>query len=218
MLPLLVFILADAFFPEKTSLLIAIAFSILELGWTFVRERRVEKFVLADIGLIVLLGLGSLGTGNTLYFKLKPALIEFFLLAILLAGGFTRFNPLLAMSKRYMKGLEFARSRIAAFRKTCRSMSLLVGLHIALIIVTAFYSPQAVWAFVSSALLYIMFGVWIALTLIVRTIRTAYTARKYARSEWFDIVDADGKITAERPASCATGAGAAASGCSSACI
>jgi len=82
-LPIIVFIAADAIWGTVTGLIVAIVFGILELIYTFFKERVVDKFILFDTGLIVLLGLVSLLMENDIFFMLKPALIEALFIVIL---------------------------------------------------------------------------------------------------------------------------------------
>ncbi len=59
-LPLLIFIIADAIFGLTIGLVVAIVFGIGEAGVTYWRKKEIDKFILFDTGLIVLLGLISL--------------------------------------------------------------------------------------------------------------------------------------------------------------
>ena len=83
-IPILAFIVADQFFGTRIGLFVAIIVGAAELIYHYIRHRRIEKFVLFDILLIVLMGSVSLLLHDDLFFKLKPALIE--LIMVILFG------------------------------------------------------------------------------------------------------------------------------------
>ena len=73
--PLLTFIAADELFGTKIGLIVAVAIGIIEFLYFYIRYKKVEKFVLSDTALIIILGLFSIILENDIFFKLKPALI-----------------------------------------------------------------------------------------------------------------------------------------------
>ena len=77
--PLIVFVLADEIFGLTVGLMVAIISGFTEAGYSYWRERRIDRFILFDTGLIVLLGGASLLLHNELFIKLKPGLVEFIL-------------------------------------------------------------------------------------------------------------------------------------------
>ena len=59
-LPLIVFIMADSIWGTKIALFVAIAVGIIELIFSYIKEKLIDKFILLDIGLIVVLGTVSI--------------------------------------------------------------------------------------------------------------------------------------------------------------
>ena len=55
LLPLLVFILADELWGMKVGLVVAVSIGLIELAVTFIREKKLERFVLLDTILLLLL-------------------------------------------------------------------------------------------------------------------------------------------------------------------
>ena len=82
-IPLFVFILADEIWGTQVGIAVAVGVGVIELIITGIKERRLEKFVLIDTALLVVLSLISILLDNDIFFKLKPALIELILCAVL---------------------------------------------------------------------------------------------------------------------------------------
>ncbi len=180
-LPLFVFVVADEVWGTAAGLYVAVAFGVAELAWTWIRERRFDRFVVGDTALLVLLGGISAVLENDIFFKLKPALIEAILCAVLGLSAFSSKNIVLIMSRRYMKGLdvEFDETKLALMRRSLRMMFFLFSSHTLLIVYAAFFMSGAAWAFISGGLFYILFGVYFGATLAVRWFRArAYGRRK----------------------------------------
>lgn len=204
-LPLLVFIVADELFGLTIGLIVAIAFGIAEALYIYIREKRLDKFILFDVGLIVALGLISLLLQNDIFFKLKPGLIELILVALLGVSAFSSNPLLLKMTGRYMKGIQFSEAQVARMQTMMRRMFYLLAIHTALIFYSAYFMSKEAWAFISGGLLYILLG-----GLMVAEFGKAWLQRKKMQKklefeEWFDIVTPDGKVIGKAPRSAVHG-------------
>lgn len=210
-LPLLVFIIADELFDLVTSLIIAVAVGLIELGITYFREKRFDKFILLDIGLIASLGLVSVLLENPIFILIKPAIIEAIFAILIGITVFTK-NPLLInMSARYMKGMQMGDEQIGMMRKMLHGMFWLFLLHIALIIASAIYvgEPKSdgymhrkeIWAFVSGGLLYILIGISFVYQFLKNKVTQRRFLKQFENDEWFDIVTPEGKVIGKAPRS-----------------
>ncbi len=157
-LPLFVFILADELYGTEIGLIVALISGLLYLLYYLLRYKRVEKMILMDTLLILILGGVSIGLDNAIFFMLKPALVELILVAILGIHAFSSKPILLQMSKRYLGDAEFAPEQMQALKKLSQILFVVLVLHTAAIVYTAFYASKEVWAFVSGGLFYILFG------------------------------------------------------------
>ncbi len=206
-IPLLVFIFADELFGTEIGLTVAVAVGIGELIYHYFRYRLIEKFVLFDTGLIVLLGLISLSLHDEIYFKLKPALIECILLILLGIHAFSKKPVLLMLGKRYLKGMQINPAQEKQIRTMSRWLVLIVSIHVGLIVYAAYYLSKEAWAFISGGLFYILFGIiFIGQLIYLRYIRkpvVRFTAQP--GEEWFDLVDPEGKIIGKAPRSAVHG-------------
>lgn len=192
LLPLLVFIIADEVFGTEVGLIVAIITGIGQLIFFYIRDRKIEKFVLVDTALILALGGISLISHNDLFFKIKPALIEMILVIVIGISAFTPKNLVLTMQKRYMGEVEMNEDQMKAIRKNLILMFWIFLSHTLLIFYSAFYMSTEAWGFISTALFYILFGV----ILIAQLVSTKLKQRKI---EWLPLLDLEGNIVGKAP-------------------
>lgn len=207
-LPLIIFIAADAVWGTKIGLMVAVAVGLVEITVSYIKDKVVDKFVLLDIGLIVVLGVVSILLENDIFFKLKPALIELIFCVILGISAFSPVNVMMLISKRYMKNIELNGAQVQQFNRSMRVLFFIFVGHTVLIIYSAFFMSKGAWAFISGGLFYILFAVYFGFEFVrVRRKRQNWT-ELYKDDEWFDIVDEDGKIKGKAPRSiCHSGPG-----------
>jgi isopentenyldiphosphate isomerase/intracellular septation protein A len=207
-LPLIIFIAADSIWGTKIGLIAAIVVGIFEIIISYIKEKIIDKFVLLDIGLIVLLGMISILLDNPIFFKLKPALIELIFCIILAVSLFSPVNVMLQISKRYMKNIEFGEAQIRQLNKSLKVLFYIFLVHTGMIVYAAFFMSKGAWAFISGGLFYIIFAVYFALEFIKNRTKRKKMMAKYKDEEWFDIVDSEGKVTGKAPRSlCHSGPG-----------
>jgi isopentenyldiphosphate isomerase/uncharacterized membrane protein len=200
-LPLIVFIAADAFFEPGIAILIAVGTAIIELIISYIKEKTVDKFIVVDVGLIVLLGVVSILLENEIFFKLKPAVIELLFCVILGISVFSPVNIMLMMTKRYMKHIQLKERQIAQLNKSLRALFYIFLGHTVLIVYSAFFMSKPAWAFISGGLFYILFGVYFVLQLVQNKLKQKQWQEKYKDEEWFDIVDEQGRVKGKAPRS-----------------
>ena len=199
LLPLIIFIVADSIWGTKIGLGIAVFIGIVEIAYSWIREKFIDKFVLLDIGLIVVLGVVSIVLDNPIFFKLKPALIELIFCVILAISVFSPVNVMLLMSKRYMKNIDLDENAIREMNRNLKVILFIFIIHTLLIIYSAFMMSNEAWAFISGGLFYIIFGVYFVIELGRKKMTSRKWAEKYKDDEWFDIVDKEGNVKGKAP-------------------
>jgi len=204
-IPILVFLLADAIFGLTVGLLMAIGVGIFQFGYTLIHEKRIDRFILFDISLILILGIISLTLQDDIFFKLKPALIELILLVLLAFMAFPKSSLLIKMTGRYMKGVELTEEQLLQMRIMMRRMFYILLIHTMLIIYSAFYMSTAEWGFISGGLFYILMGLLLGYEFIKARFRRKKIKEKMEAEEWFDIVTQHGKIIGKAPRSAVHG-------------
>lgn len=197
-IPLFVFIAIDELWGTRAGLIAALAIGVAELGWIWIREKRFDRFVLLDTGLLVALGSVSILLDNDIFFKLKPGLIELILCAVLGVSAFSKINIIGLMTKRYMKEMELTEQQSFQLQKTLKLLFLVFLAHTALVFYSAFYLSDKAWAFISGGLFYILF----ALIFGVEFIRQRFFRRLPAvEEEWLPLVNEQGGIIGKAPRS-----------------
>ena len=158
-IPLFVFIAIDEIWGTRAGLIAALVIGVAELGWIWIREKRFDRFVLLDTGLLVVLGSVSILLDNDIFFKLKPGLVELILCVVLAVSAFSKLNIIGLMTQRYMKEMELNDLQMAQLRKTMKLMFFVFLIHTLLVFYSAFYLSNEAWAFISGGLFYILFTV-----------------------------------------------------------
>ena len=205
-IPLFVFIIADEFWGMKVGVIVALLIGLGEMGVTWFREKRLDRFVLLDTALLVALSGVSILLENEIFFKLKPALIELILCAILGVSVFSSVDIIGTMTRKYMKGVVMNEVQEALFKKNLRNLFYIVIAHTALVFYSAFYMSKEAWAFISGGLFYILFVIYFVFEYFKnrkasRNINPESLTAPFEDEEWLPVVDEDGKIIGKAPRS-----------------
>ena len=206
-IPLFIFIIADELFGTEIGLLTAIIAGITEIGIYYLREKRIETFVLFDIGLIIALGSISIILDDDIFFKLKPALIELILLILIGIHAFSTKPLLLLLGKRYLKDIQVNDLQLQLMKKMSRLLFFIILFHILLIVYSAFYLSNESWAFISGGLFYILFGAVLFGQWVYFRFKRSVNPVNHESSdeEWFDLVSEKGEIVGKAPRSAVHG-------------
>lgn len=201
--PLIVFIIADEIWGTKIGLIVAVSFGIGQFLFTYIKEKIVDKFVLFDTALIIILGGISIILDNEIFFKLKPGLIEIILVGILGLSSFSKVNILMGMSKRYMKDMTLNDEQLKQFTKSLRIMFYIFSAHTLLVFYSAFFMSKEAWVFISTGLFYILFGVYFLYEFINKKYKfnLAYqqAGKQLKSEEWLPLVNENGEIIGKAP-------------------
>ncbi|MCF6241748.1 MAG: NUDIX domain-containing protein [Bacteroidales bacterium] len=196
-LPLLVFIIVDEYLGTEAGIYFALGFGIIELIYIYLKEKRIEKFVIVDTLFLVVFGGISLLLHDDIFFKLKPALVEIIFVLLIGISAFSNKNIMMKMGQRYMKGVEINPIMELQFKRSLKVMFWLFLLHVILIVYSAYYMSKEAWVFISGGLFYIMFGVYFVFELV----RNKLKHKKIAVEEWLPLVDETGKVIGKAPRS-----------------
>jgi isopentenyldiphosphate isomerase/intracellular septation protein A len=191
LLPLFIFILADEIWGTQVGLYVALAFGIGELIFYYIRDKKIDKFVFLDTGLLFVLGVVSIALENDLFFKIKPALIECILLIIIALSLWGPRNLIMTMSQRYLGEMQLNADQEKAMRMNMMAMFWITGVHIILVLYSAKYMSKEAWVFISGGLFYIFFALYFAVLWIINRIKTG----RLSKEEWFPVVNEEGKVT-----------------------
>jgi isopentenyldiphosphate isomerase/intracellular septation protein A len=198
-LPLIIFIAADAFFEPALAIAIAVGAAIIELAISYIKDKILDKFILFDVGLIILLGMVSILLDNEIFFKLKPAVIELLFCIILGVSVFSPVNIMMMMTKRYMKNIQLGKAQLEQLNRSLKVLFFIFLGHTVLIVYSAFFMSRQAWAFISGGLFYMLFGFYFVVELVRKKIKQKKWFDQYRDDEWFDIVDEDGRVKGRAP-------------------
>jgi isopentenyldiphosphate isomerase/intracellular septation protein A len=197
LIPLFIFILADEIWGTKVGLYVALATGVVELGYYYIKDKKIDGFILLDTGLLIILGAVSIVLENDLFFKIKPALIELILLAVIAFSLWGPKNLIMAMGQRYMGKMDLDEGQEKMMRLNMMFMFWITAGHILLVLYSAKYMSSEAWAFISGGLFYILFAVYFAgLWLINR-----FKAGRLKDDEWFPVVNEEGAVIGRAPRS-----------------
>ena len=197
LIPLLIFILADEIWGTMVGLYVALGFGITEFLFYYIKDKIIDRFILLDTALLVILGGVSIAFENDLFFKIKPAMVEAILMSVIAFSLWGPKNILMAMSERYMGELHLDAGQEKSMRKNMLAVFWITAFHILLVLVSAFYMSKEAWFFISGGLYYIFFGAFFAFMLI----KNRLISRRYRKEEWFPIVNNDGMVIGKAPRS-----------------
>lgn len=197
LLPLFIFIVADELWGTQIGLLVALSFSLLELAYTYFKEKKLEKFIFLDLALLILLGGISYVFSNDLFFKLKPAIINLILCIILAYSAFGSNHLLLLMSRRYVKDIELNDYQLKVFSKKLKILCFIFFIHMLLIVYSAFFLSKREWAFISGGLFYLIFAAYI----LFEILKNWFEKRRYKNEEWLPLVNDKGEVIGKAPRS-----------------
>ncbi|OGS35990.1 MAG: hypothetical protein A2293_06195 [Elusimicrobia bacterium RIFOXYB2_FULL_49_7] len=178
-LPVVAFIAADHYFSNRFdeqkgmqyALLFAMAIGVAQLIFIRVREKRLDKMTLFDTLLVLVMGSISFLSGNDLFFKLKPALIELIMVILLFIIAFFSPRLLLLMTGRFTQGMEMTELHLKLMQRNAAGMFFIFLFHTLLTIYAAFKLSRDAWAFISGGLFYILAGIYFLSIFIMARIR-----------------------------------------------
>ena len=159
-IPILVYIVADTIFGELWGMIIAAGLSVVELTIIYFKSKVADKFVLFDLALVAVFGGISIISNNPIFFKLKPAIIEFTLVVFLGLALFVNISILTKFFYRYFPTMKLSEAQMEQMRKSIKWLFWIICFHIATIVYSAYFLPKEIWAFISSIGLYLLFGIW----------------------------------------------------------
>ena len=200
-IPLFVFIAIDEIWGTRAGLVAALLIGLAEMGWIWFKEKRFDRFVLFDTGLLLVLGAISIVLDNDIFFKLKPGLVELILCAVLAVSAFSKLNIVGLMTQRYMKDMELNEHQVIQFRKTMALMFFVFLMHTILVFYSAFYLSSEAWAFISGGLFYIMFILVFGFEFIKQKLNLRKQTEVLPDEEWLPLVNEQGQIIGKAPRS-----------------
>jgi isopentenyl-diphosphate delta-isomerase type 1 len=192
LLPLFIFILADEIWGTEIGLYVAVGFGVVQMLVIYLKEKRLDKFVLFDTLLIVVMGLVSIILENDIFFKLKQGIIGIILVLILGISAYSPKNIMLMMSQRYLNGINISGEHQKYMTRSIKILFWLFLIHTYLVFYSAFFMTKEAWGFISGVLFYMIFGIFF-LAELIKNLIIRNKLRK-VNDEYLAHVDEEGNI------------------------
>jgi isopentenyldiphosphate isomerase/intracellular septation protein A len=195
LLPILIFIVVDEIWGTMYGLVAALLVALFEMGYSLLKGKRPDRFVLVD--LILLMGLGgvSLLLDNDLFFKIKPGAISLLLTAFIGVSAYSGKNLLWQMSQRYLKDVTVNPYQMWTMRESMKRLFWIFLVYSILVLGAAFLHYKRVWSFVAGPGMFVVMGLFMAMEW-VRRIRQGSDLQT---GDWVPLVNEGGKVLGQAP-------------------
>ncbi len=194
-IPIIAFIVADEIWGTLYGLIVAIGVGVVELGYSLIKHRKIDRFVLVDIGLLLALGGISIVFDNDIFFKVKPGIINLIITGLIGYSSFSKNNIMLMMSKRYMKGMELNPYQLWIMNESMVRLFWILLIYSLLTLASAFTDRKMVWEFMAGPGMFVVFGAFMA----IEWWSKKRAAQKYKNEDWVPLVDEEGNVTGQAP-------------------
>ncbi|MDP4205951.1 MAG: septation protein IspZ [Bacteroidota bacterium] len=196
-IPLFVFIAADEIWGTEVGLIVALVTGIFELGYWWIKDKKIDRFILFDTALLLTLGGVSLLLHDDVFFKLKPGFIGIIFCLILGLSAFSGLDIIGGMTKRYLRDIEFNDAQYQEMRKSMKVLFFIFTFHTILVFYAALCLSKEAWGFISGILFYLLIFGYMAFEII----RKKIFAYRYAHEEWLPLVNEEGNLVGQSPRS-----------------
>ncbi|WP_439183763.1 NUDIX domain-containing protein [Carboxylicivirga taeanensis] len=196
-LPIIVFIVVDEIWGTIYGLIVAISIGLIELIIEYIRNQKIERFILFDVGLIIALGLTSIALNNDLFFMLKPGIISLIMTGLIGFSIFSKHNLMLQMSQRYLKHINMNPYQIWLMQQSMKRLFWLLLVYSLATIASSFLENTAIWKFLGSAGLFVVMGIFLAWEWWSKKRQN----QQLKNEEWLPLVDDAGRIIGSAPRS-----------------
>ena len=160
MVPLIGFWLVEKFWGLEAGLIVAIALGISEVLVVYIRERRFEPFSSCSAILVVGMGIISWQTGQGVFIRLKPAVMEGAFALAFIVSSLLKKPIMLLLARKQFGDIEFDDFQIQYFNGVNFRVGLLFLLHTLITIYAAVWMSTDAWIFVRGVLFYILFFIY----------------------------------------------------------
>ena len=192
-IPIIAFIIADEIWGTLYGLIVAIGIGVVELGYSLIKHRKIDKFVLVDIGLLLALGGISIIFDNDIFFKVKPGIINLIITGMIGYSAFSKNNIMLMMSKRYMKGMELNPYQLWLMNESMVKLFWILLVYSVLTLTSAFIDIKMVWEFMAGPGMFVVFGIFMAIEWWSKKVQSKKD------EDWVPLVDEEGNVTGQAP-------------------
>ncbi len=198
LLPLVILIILEGTFGIEVAMTLSLTYGFLSLTYFYHQQDKVDILISLNLILIVLFGGAGLLLDTNAYKLFRPALLETALSIILGVVAYTRYNMLMLMSKKYVKGIVLTEGQLKIFNSAIKNVLFILIFHIAAILVSAIWFDYTVWFFVARIFVFVLFLGYFG----YEASKIFYYKKESKHEEWLPIVDESGGVKGKVARSC----------------
>jgi len=174
LLPLVAFVVIDNFIGLKAGLFAAIALALAEAAYTVYEFGTLDSFSIASLILVLLFGLLSLRSNNSLYIKLQPVFLGLCFGCVIIAYQIVNQPILILLCTKYKSIIPAplqSQLQSPTMHEMLRRVSLNLGLgflaHAALVAYAALHMSMWWWLFIRGIGLYVMMALCVVIARVI---------------------------------------------------
>ena len=178
-----------------TGVIVAVCYSFLELFWHLWRDKRFEKSILLDIGLMAVLGIIAYFLEGEQLEKHKVLFYMAFVIVFFGISAFSNYNIAIEQTGRYFKNLRIGPWETLQMRQTMKLMFWSALIYTCITILALAFLPENRGDFLSDSGIFIAFAV----VFLIEFVRKRRLRQKIKNVEWLPLIDSSGKMIGSAP-------------------
>ena len=156
MVPLVVYWIIESNFGLIAGVYAAMAAGLIELLYTRIRYKHIDKIVLGGTVLVIIMGLLSLYYNSGIFIKLKPAIFEFIFAGVLFVSWIVDKPLMVVMAKKQAGGVIENSFQLKYLKGITLRLSILFLIHGIITVYAAIYLSTGQWILVKGVLFYVL--------------------------------------------------------------
>jgi intracellular septation protein A len=147
--PFLGYVVADLIWGKDLSFFVGAVLGALGFVYRLSKERKRDWFLLGDTVILAILGGFALYFPSMLFLRLKPAIIEAVFACGLSVPALVSAKTLTRWVTSFLDGYPLDDKTMASLRKSLKTLTTVLWVHLALSVWAALAATEAQWRFVS---------------------------------------------------------------------
>ncbi len=177
---------------------ISVSFILLRVIVQLITFKRFDKFFISDIILIVGGSIASLSLENTPYNMIRPAIIPVVWIIILSFIALSS-KVIIFAAKKYASLFVLSEDDIRNGQLNSLLLVPFIVIYILLLVYLSLGIELIIWKIVAASSIYPLIILPLVLSVWFQRLRNKAFIKKYKDSEWFPVVDHEGKIIGKSP-------------------
>ena len=191
MISMIVYVVISSIGTMDLGIYAAMGTGVAGLFITYLQDYRFVKLVMIDTFLLFVSGIAALLSGNEIFIKIKPVLLEGILLVILWHSPSRKKNFILELSGRYITGMRIVKTAVLKRNKFLFLLIGFIGMNIITVLYAALHFSTVVWGIISTVIFYGVIAAFVAYYYLSKK----WEEKKFSGKEIIPVVDEFGTVT-----------------------